>query len=123
MKEPGTQKDIFLKPMCDRLFRNFDGLYSDANTILIEDSPIKHCQNDSQNVLLLSTWNYQDANAADDRTLLSGLLPYLLDLHNFVGTLTTYRAERPIGQKCIMMTVPLVNTTLRLTRLLAVEIN
>ncbi|KAG0594754.1 hypothetical protein M758_UG106300, partial [Ceratodon purpureus] len=49
MKEPGTQKDIFLKPMSDGLFRKFGGLYSEANTIFIDDSPIKHCQNNSYN--------------------------------------------------------------------------
>ncbi|KAG0562160.1 hypothetical protein KC19_9G122500, partial [Ceratodon purpureus] len=49
MKEPGTQKDIFLKPMSDGLFRKFGGLYSEANTIFIDDSPIKHYQNNSYN--------------------------------------------------------------------------
>ncbi|KAG0597313.1 hypothetical protein M758_UG327500, partial [Ceratodon purpureus] len=49
MGEPGTQKDIFLKPMSDGLFRKFGGLYSEANTIFIDDSPIKHCQNNSYN--------------------------------------------------------------------------
>ncbi|KAG0596341.1 hypothetical protein M758_UG245100 [Ceratodon purpureus] len=50
MKEPGTQKDIFLKPMSDGLFRKFGGIYSEANTIFIDDSPIKHCQNNSYNI-------------------------------------------------------------------------
>lgn len=99
MKEPGTQKDIFLKPMSDGLFRKFGGLYSEANTIFIDDSPIKHCQNNSYNVLLLSTWNNQNPDAADDRFLLSKLLPYLVDLHHFVGTIARFRAERPIGKK------------------------
>ncbi|KAG0597317.1 hypothetical protein M758_UG327900, partial [Ceratodon purpureus] len=99
MKEPGTQKDIFLKPMSDGLFRKFGGLYSEANTIFIDDNPIKHCQNNSYNVLLLSTWNNQKPNAADDRFLLSKLLPYLVDLHHFVGTIARFRAKRPIGKK------------------------
>ncbi|KAG0504380.1 hypothetical protein KC19_N037900 [Ceratodon purpureus] len=99
MKEPGTQKDIFLKPMSDGLFRKFGGIYSEANTIFIDDSPIKHCQNNSYNVLLLSTWNNQNPDAADDRFLLSKLLPYLVDLHHFVGTIARFRAERPIGKK------------------------
>ncbi|KAG0594904.1 hypothetical protein M758_UG120800 [Ceratodon purpureus] len=99
MKEPGTQKDIFLKPMCDGLFRKFGGLYSEANTIFIDDSPIKHCQNNSYNVLLLSTWNNQKPNAADDSFLLKKLLPYLVDLHYFVGTIARFRAERPIEKK------------------------
>ncbi|KAG0556428.1 hypothetical protein KC19_11G053000, partial [Ceratodon purpureus] len=42
MGEPGTQKDIFLKPMSNGLFRKFGGIYSEANTIFIDDSPIKH---------------------------------------------------------------------------------
>ncbi|KAG0594345.1 hypothetical protein M758_UG069000 [Ceratodon purpureus] len=99
MKEPGTQKDIFLKSMSDGLFRKFGGLYSKANTIFIDDSPIKHCQNNSYNVLLLSTWNNQNPDAADDRFLLSKLLPYLVDLHHFVETIARSRAERPIGKK------------------------
>ncbi|KAG0578117.1 hypothetical protein KC19_5G206400 [Ceratodon purpureus] len=89
MKEPGTQKDIFLKPMSDGLFRKFGGIYSEANTIFIDDSPIKHCQNNS----------YNNPDAADDRFLLSKLLPYLVDLHHFVGTIARFRAERPIGKK------------------------
>ncbi|KAG0574643.1 hypothetical protein KC19_VG279300 [Ceratodon purpureus] len=89
MKEPGTQKDIFLKPMSDGLFRKFGGIYSEANTIFIDDSPIKHCQNNS----------YNNPDAADDRFLLSKHLPYLVDLHHFVGTIARFRAERPIGKK------------------------
>ncbi|KAG0573035.1 hypothetical protein KC19_VG143100 [Ceratodon purpureus] len=77
MKEPGTQKEIFLTSMSDGLFRKFGGLYSEANTIFIDDSLIKHCQNNSYNVLLLSTWNNQNADAVDDRFLLKKLLPYL----------------------------------------------
>ncbi|KAG0594496.1 hypothetical protein M758_UG082500 [Ceratodon purpureus] len=86
-------------PMSDGLFRKFGGIYSEANTIFIDDSPIKHCQNNSYNVLLLSTWNNQNPDAANDRFLLSKLLPYLVDLHHFVGTIARFRAERPIGKK------------------------
>lgn len=98
MKEPGTQKDIFLKPMSDRLFSNFDGLYANANTLFVDDSPIKHCQNDRENVLLLTTWSSKDANAGGDRILLSKLLPYIIDLHNFSGSLARYRSEHPYGR-------------------------
>ncbi|KAG0593715.1 hypothetical protein M758_UG013400 [Ceratodon purpureus] len=58
MKEPGTQKDIFLKPMSDGLFRKFGGLYSEANTIFIDDSPIKHCQNNSYNMIVFCCRNF-----------------------------------------------------------------
>ena len=41
IKEVGTQKDIFLKTLSNHLFNSFDGRYTSANTLVIDDSPIK----------------------------------------------------------------------------------
>ena len=42
MKEGGTQKDIFLKTLSNHFFNSFDGRYTSATTLVIDDSPIKH---------------------------------------------------------------------------------
>ena len=59
MKEVGTQKDIFLKTLSNHLFNSFDGRYTPANTLVINDSPIKHMLNLLENVVLLPTWSYE----------------------------------------------------------------
>ena len=55
MKEVDTQKDIFLKTLSNHLFSSSDGHYTSANTLVIDDSPIKHMLNLSENILLLPT--------------------------------------------------------------------
>ena len=55
MKEVGTQKDIFLKTLSNHLFNSFDGCYILNNTLVIDNSPIKHMLNLSENVLLRPT--------------------------------------------------------------------
>ena len=81
MKEVSTQKDIFLKTLSNHLFNSFDGRYTSVNTLVIDDSPIKHMLNLSENVLLLPTWSYGGDGAASDLVLMEKLLPYLLNLH------------------------------------------
>ena len=66
MKEVGTQKDIFLKTLSNHLFNSFDGRYTPANTLVIDDSPIKHMLNLSENVVLLPTWLYGGDGAVTD---------------------------------------------------------
>ena len=71
MKEVGTQKDIFLKTLSNHLFSSSDGRYTLANTLVIDDSPIKHMLNLSKNVLLLPTWSYRGDGAVTDWTTLA----------------------------------------------------
>ena len=78
MKEVGPQKDIFLKTLSNHLFNSFDGRYTLANTLVIDDSAIKHMLNLLKNVLLLPTWSYGGDGAATDSVLMEELLPYLL---------------------------------------------
>ena len=98
MKEHGTQKDIFLKTLSDHLFNSYDGLYTEANTLVIDDSPIKHMLNLPANVLLLSSWSHTVDGAAKDSVLLNVLLPYLLGLHEFRGSLKKYRSAHLLGR-------------------------
>ena len=53
MKVKGTHKDIFLKTLSKGLFRRFNDKCTKDNTIIINDSLVKHIRNDSKNVLLL----------------------------------------------------------------------
>ena len=97
MKEVGTQKDIFLKTLSNHLFNSFDGHYTPANTLVIDDSPIKHTLNLSEHVLLLPTWSYGVDGASIDLVLMEELLPYLLDLHRSQG-LAEFRSSHPLGR-------------------------
>ena len=98
MKEVGTQKDIFLKTLSNHLFNSFDGRYTSANTLVIDDSPIKHMLNLSENVLLLPTWSYGGDGVATDLVLMEELLPYLLDLHWSQEGLAEFRSAHPLGR-------------------------
>lgn len=98
MKEPGTQKDIFLKTMSAHLFNSYDGLYTEANTLFIDDSPIKHMLNLSENVLLLPSWTSKVNRAEEDSVLLDEILPYLIELHEFPGSLKEYRTSHLFGR-------------------------
>lgn len=98
LKEPGTQKDIFLKTLSAHLFNGYDGIYTAENTLIIDDSPIKHMLNLPENVLLLPSWSYKVNMAEEDSTLLDKILPYLLELHSFQGSLKEYRASHLLGR-------------------------
>ena len=52
MKVKGKHKDIFLKTLSKGLFGRFNGKLTKENTLVIDDSPVKHILNDSGNVLL-----------------------------------------------------------------------
>ena len=97
MKEVGTQKDIFLKTLSNHLFNSFDGRYTPANTLVIDDSPIKHMLNLFENVLLLLTWSYEGDGAVTDSVLMEELLPYLLNLHWSQEGLAEFRSSHPLG--------------------------
>ena len=96
MKEVGTQKDIFLKTLSNHLFHSSDGRYTLANTLVIDDSPIEHMLNLSENVLLLPTWSYGGDGAVTDLVLMEELLPYLLNLHRSREGLAEYRSSHPL---------------------------
>ena len=98
MKEPGTQKDIFLKTLSAHLFNSYDGIYTEANTLVIDDSPIKHMLNLPDNVLLLPSWSHKVNGAEEDSGLLCEILPYLLGLHKFRGSLKKYRSSHLFGR-------------------------
>ena len=98
MKEVGTQKDIFLKTLSNHLFNSFDGRYTPANTLVIDDSPIKHMLNLSENVILLPTWSYGGDGVVTDSVLMEELLPYLLNLHRSQEGLAEFRSSHPLGR-------------------------
>jgi hypothetical protein len=52
MKVKGTKKELFLKTIQKHLFSSFGGRYSTKNTIVVNDSPVKHVLNPSKNVIL-----------------------------------------------------------------------
>ena len=95
MKEEGTQKDIFLITLSTHLFDKYDDQYTRENTLIIDDSPIKHMLNPKENVLLLPSWSHSDDHAARDRVLLEKVLPYLSNLHRSSGGLAEYRFCNP----------------------------
>ena len=95
MKEDRTQKDIFLNTLSDHLFNSYDGLYTEANTLVIDDSPIKHMLNLPAK---LSSWSHTVDGAAEDSVLLNVLLPYLLGLHAIRGSLKKYRLSHLLGR-------------------------
>ena len=80
MKVKGMHKDIFLKMLSKGLFRRFNGKFTKDNTIIIDDSPVKHILNDSKNVLLLISWSHDGAGSLD-KFLMDTLLPCLQKLH------------------------------------------
>jgi hypothetical protein len=55
----GTNKDIFLKTLKKYLFYKYGGRYNKENTIVIDDTPVKHILNDPENVVLLESWFYK----------------------------------------------------------------
>jgi hypothetical protein len=82
LKVKGTKKDLFLKTLKRHLFRKFDGRYTEQNTIIVDDSPVKHILNEPQNVVLLDTWTYESVPNRSDLFLVESLLPYLYRLHS-----------------------------------------
>ena len=53
IKVKEIQKDIFLKMLSKDLFITFNGIFTKENTIIVNDSLVKHTLNDLENVLLL----------------------------------------------------------------------
>ena len=80
MKVKVMHKDIFLKTLNRGLFRRFNGKFMKDNTIIIDNSLVKHILNDSKNVLLLVSW-LQDGAGSSDTFLMDTLLPCLQKSH------------------------------------------
>lgn len=78
-KVKGTDKDLLLKPM-DKLDRLKSWNFTKNNTIIVDDSPIKHFMNYSSQVVLLDTWSYNGDGVADNY-LVTELLPWIRRLH------------------------------------------
>nr|PNR49410.1 hypothetical protein PHYPA_011306 [Physcomitrium patens] len=76
---PGTHKELFLKNL-DTLFSGYKGIFNSENTIIVDDSPLKHIMNDSKNVLLPNSWS-NNGNGNRDTFLLRTLLPWFQRLH------------------------------------------
>jgi hypothetical protein len=60
MKMKGTKKELFLKTIQKHLFFGFGGRYSTKNTIVVDDSLVKHVMNPSENVILPESWTFAD---------------------------------------------------------------
>ena len=99
---PGTQKELFLKNL-DTLFSGYKGIFNSENTIIVDDSPLKHIMNESKNVLLLNSWS-NHGNGDRDTFLLRTLLLLFQRLHlaRNLG-LKSFREHGPnrIGQKML----------------------
>ena len=94
MKVKGTHKDIFLKTLSKG---QFNGKFRKKNTIIIDDSPVKHILNDSENVLFPVSWSCNGAGQ-NDTFLMDKLLPWLRQLHRFEDVRVAARVLDKIGQ-------------------------
>ncbi len=97
-KVKGTEKDLFLKTLQKHLFSSFQNRYTVDNTIVIDDSPVKHILNPPENIILPETWAFAGAGQADTY-LMDTLLPWLLQLHkNREQGIREYRRLNRIGR-------------------------
>ena len=99
---PGTQKELFLKNL-DTLFCGYRGIFNSGNTIIVDDSPLKHIMNRPENVLLPNPWS-NCGNGDRDTFLLRTLLPWFQQLHLACNEgLKSFREHGPnrIGQKML----------------------
>ena len=55
---PGTQKELFLKNL-DTLFCGYRGIFNSGNTVIVDNTPLKHIMNNSENVLLPNPWSHR----------------------------------------------------------------
>ena len=99
---PRTQKELFLKNL-DTLFCGYRGIFNSGNTIIVDDSPLKHIMNRPENVLLPNPWPNL-GNGDRDTFLLRTLLPWFQRLHLTRNEgLKSFREHGPnrIGQKML----------------------
>lgn len=98
LKVKGTQKDVFLKTLSKHLFPSFGGHYSGFNTLVVDDSPLKHILNNPGNVILPDSWS-NDSRGQSDTFLIGTLLPYLRHIHSRQNILLGRREQPRIGQR------------------------
>jgi hypothetical protein len=99
LKVKGTKKDLFLKTLRKSLFESFGGRYTKDNTIIVDDSPMKHLLNEPENVILLDAWSYQE-DGRKDIYLIESLLPYLRRVHDsHVDGFRSFRRAERIGRQ------------------------
>ena len=65
MKVKGMHKDICLKTLSKGLIGRFTSKFTKENTIIINDSSLKHILNDLENVLLPVSWSQDGAGPSD----------------------------------------------------------
>ena len=80
MKVKGTKKDLFLKTLQKHLFSSFGGRYAAHNTIVVDDSPVKHVLNLLENIILPETWTFVETRQSDTY-FMDMLPPWILQLH------------------------------------------
>ena len=98
----GTQKELFLKNL-GTLFCGYRGIFNSGNTIVVDDSPLKHIMNRPENVLLPNPWSNR-GNGDHDTFLFCTLLPWFQRLHLARNEgLKSFREHGPnrIGQKML----------------------
>ena len=102
MKVGGTSKDIFLKSLSKRLFPHFSGRYSPQNTIIIDDSPVKHILNSKANVVIPEPWTYT-RGGHQDSYLMRELFPWLQELHKSEELgIEMYRSQSDHGRPMLV---------------------
>ena len=97
MKVKGTHKDIFLKTLSKGLICRFNSKFTKGNTIIIDDSPVKHILNALENVLLPVSWSHDGAGLSDI-FLMDTLLPCLQNVHRSQDLKVAARVRLWIGQ-------------------------
>ena len=96
---------LFLKNL-DTLFCGYRGIFNSANTIIVDNSPLKHIMNRPENVLLSNPWS-TCGNGDRDTFLLRTLLPRFQRFHRLHLArdkgLKSFREHGPnkIGQKML----------------------
>ena len=85
----------------DTIFNVSDSRFTDANTIVVDDSSSKHILNKLENVVLLQSWS--NLGGSDCQTyLLNDLFPWIQRLHECDDHgLLLFRKPNPIG--CTML--------------------
>ena len=74
MKVKGTHKDNFLKTLRKDTFPKFIDKFTKNNTIVIDNSQVKHILNNSKNVLSSVSWLHNGLGQ-NDMFLINTLLP------------------------------------------------
>ena len=101
MKENGTNKDLFLK-LLEKLFVAPTASFSADNTIIVDDSPVKHVMNEPENVVLPNSWSYV-GDGANDSFLMDQLLPWIRGLHLARSRgIFNYRRDHNLGRRMLL---------------------